>query len=82
MDGVLKVRVVNTVAQERVVRQEGIGLKNVRERLAVQFGERAELAAGVIDGEWVSEISMPEIREIPNGGQPNGRHSPDPRAST
>ena len=59
--GVLKLRVVNTVAQDRSVRQDGIGLKNVRERLAVQFGDRAQLFAGVIDGEWVSEISMPEI---------------------
>jgi hypothetical protein len=59
-NGVLKLRVVNTVAQDRPVRQEGIGLKNVRERLAVQFGNRAELSAGVVDGEWVSEISMPE----------------------
>jgi hypothetical protein len=59
--GVLKLRVVNTVAQDRPVRQDGIGLKNVRERLAVQFGDRAQLFAGVVDGEWVSEISMPEI---------------------
>ena len=59
--GVLQLRVVNTIAQDRPVREDGIGLKNVRERLAVQFGDRAELFAGVVDGEWVSEISMPEI---------------------
>jgi two-component system, LytTR family, sensor kinase len=68
-NGVLKLRVVNTVAQDRPVRQEGIGLKNVRERLAVQFGGRAELSAGVVDGEWVSEISMPELLEMPNGAR-------------
>jgi hypothetical protein len=63
--GVLKLRVVNTVAQDRPMRLDGIGLKNVRERLAVQFGNRAELSAGVVDGDWVSEISMPEIVEMP-----------------
>jgi signal transduction histidine kinase len=68
-NGVLKLRVVNTVAQDGPVRQEGIGLKNVRERLAVQFGGRAELSAGVVDGEWVSEISMPELLEMPNGAR-------------
>jgi hypothetical protein len=68
-NGVLKLRVVNTVAQDRPVRQEGIGLKNVRERLAVQFGGRAELSAGVVDGEWVSEISMPELLEMPKGAR-------------
>jgi hypothetical protein len=78
--GVLKLRVVNTVAQDRPVHQEGIGLRNVRERLAVQFGDRAELSAGVVDGEWVSEISMPEILEMPNGRQANGRHQPQARA--
>jgi sensor histidine kinase YesM len=68
-NGVLKLRVVNGVARDLPVRQEGIGLKNVRERLAVQFGNRAELSAGVVEGEWVSEISMPELLEMPNGAR-------------
>jgi hypothetical protein len=75
-NGVLRLRVSNTLAQDRPARDAGIGLKNVRERLAVQFGERAELSAGVLDGEWVSEISMPEIADLPNG-----RYAQEARAS-
>jgi LytS/YehU family sensor histidine kinase len=75
-NGVLRLRVSNTLAQNRPARDAGIGLKNVRERLAVQFGERAELSAGVLDGEWVSEISMPEIADLPNG-----RYAQEARAS-
>ncbi|MGH8132853.1 MAG: sensor histidine kinase [Steroidobacteraceae bacterium] len=50
----------------------GIGLANVRERLAVQFGERASFNAGP-GGEylWVAEIHMPLLRDGPEseGGQ-------------
>jgi hypothetical protein len=42
---------------------DGIGLKNVRERLAVQFEGRASLTAGLRNGEWSSEITLPEIHD-------------------
>jgi len=58
-------RVTNSMTQDRVVGADGIGLKNVRERMAVQFEERASLSAGAIGGEWISEIRMPAIRESP-----------------
>jgi hypothetical protein len=55
----------NTIAPDRAPGVQGIGLKNVRERLAVQFEDRAGLAADAAAGRWVSEISMPAIRESP-----------------
>src|SRR5258705_7083779 len=42
----LTLRVLNTIAPGRGTGAAGIGLANVRERLAVQFGERATFAAG------------------------------------
>jgi signal transduction histidine kinase len=58
-------RVTNSISVDRAVGADGIGLKNVRERIAVQFEGRAGLIAGVQGGEWISEISMPAIRESP-----------------
>jgi hypothetical protein len=58
-------RVTNSVYADKTVGADGIGLKNVRERMAVQFEGRASLISGVQGGEWVSEISMPAIRESP-----------------
>jgi LytS/YehU family sensor histidine kinase len=58
-------RVTNTMAQDRAAGADGIGLKNVRERMAVQFEGRAALMAGAHGSEWISEISMPAIRESP-----------------
>jgi hypothetical protein len=58
-------RVTNSVCVDRTVGADGIGLKNVRERMAVQFEGRASLIAGVQGSEWISEISMPAIRESP-----------------
>lgn len=62
---VLTLSVLNTIAAEKAVGEEGIGLYNVRERLAVQFEGRAGLAAGGADGEWRSEITMPAIHQSP-----------------
>jgi hypothetical protein len=62
---VLTLRVLNTTAPERSVGEKGIGLNNVRERLAVQFEGRAGLAAGRTDTLWCSEITMPAIRQSP-----------------
>jgi hypothetical protein len=62
---VLTLSVVNTIAPDKVAGEEGIGLNNVRERLAVQFEGRAGLAAGGAGGEWRSEITMPAIHRTP-----------------
>jgi LytS/YehU family sensor histidine kinase len=59
-------RVSNSMSPDRAVSgADGIGLKNVRERMAVQFEGRAALMAGAHGSEWISEISMPAIRESP-----------------
>jgi hypothetical protein len=69
----LIMRIVNTTASPAVAAGEGIGLGNVRERLAVQFGARASLCAyraGPIS--WMAEITMPALLErvpaTPGGG--------------
>jgi hypothetical protein len=61
----LLLRVTNSVCADRTAGADGIGLKNVRERMAVQFEGRASLITGVQGSEWISEISMPAIRELP-----------------
>src|SRR5271155_4035614 len=61
----LIIRVTNSMAANRSIGAEGIGLKNVRERMAVQFEGRASLSAAGVDSEWISEISMPAVRESP-----------------
>jgi len=62
----LMLRVVNSIAPGSIAPGErtGIGLRNVRERLSIQFGERARLrsAAGP-DHDWVAEIELPLLRE-------------------
>jgi hypothetical protein len=63
--------VVNDVAPGRAAGREGIGLRNVRERLAVQLGGGARLQAGPDSGapadapRWRSEIRLPALRELP-----------------
>ncbi len=64
---VLTLSVHNTIAPNRIVGEEGIGLNNVRERLAVQFEGRASLSAAGADAEWCSEINMPAIHQSPLG---------------
>src|ERR1700735_3946693 len=58
-------RVSNSMALDRAAGADGLGLKNVREGMAVQFEGRAALLGGAHGGEWISEISMPAIRESP-----------------
>ena len=62
----LILRVVNSLPADGAVAKtshSGIGLKNVRERLAIQFGERAALRAGPgPDNDWVGEIRLPLLR--------------------
>jgi Histidine kinase len=72
IDDVIALRVTNSMAPDRSVGAEGIGLKNVRERMAVQFEGYASLSAAGVGNEWISEIRMPVIRESP----PVTRESP------
>jgi hypothetical protein len=63
--GMLILRVTNSMAAERASTGGGIGLRNVRDRLAIQFGERASFAAG--PGEerlWAAEIRMPILTDV------------------
>ena len=62
---VLTLSVFNTLAPDQLPGEPGIGLNNVRERLAVQFEGRAALTASGTDGLWCSEITMPVIHESP-----------------
>jgi signal transduction histidine kinase len=62
----LVIRVSNTIAENKVPAVAGIGIRNVRERLAVQFAGRAGLTAGPHGREWISEISLPEIHDSPD----------------
>ncbi len=64
----LTLRVSNTIDRRESVGHEGIGLKNVRERLAIQFGERATFeAARRPDGLWVAEIRLPLLAAVSDG---------------
>jgi len=65
VDDTVLLRVTNSVCADRGAGADGIGLKNVRERMAVQFEGRASLVAGARGSEWISEIRMPAIRESP-----------------
>jgi len=57
----LVLRVSNTMAENKTAGEEGIGIKNVRERLAVQFEGRASLTTGPQGLQWISEIIMPQV---------------------
>jgi hypothetical protein len=63
--GTIVLRVMNTIAAGKPPSTDGIGLKNVRERLAVQFSGRAGLIAGPQCLDWISEITLPEIKDSP-----------------
>jgi hypothetical protein len=60
----LLLRVTNTVGAQAKGSGAGIGLVNVRERLAIQFGERASLTATAgLDKVWLAEVRMPLLRD-------------------
>ena len=60
----LQLRVVNSTVSSDAARTAGLGLRNVRERLAVQFGERAALTSGPGDAStWVATLHLPVLRE-------------------
>jgi sensor histidine kinase YesM len=62
----LLLRVINTIAPNSRAGHDGIGLRNVRERLSVQFAERARFTAEAADpGNWIAEIRMPLLRDGP-----------------
>jgi sensor histidine kinase YesM len=60
----LTLRVTNTMAAEGLPREGGIGLRNVRDRLAIQFGERASFHAAPEEGQWVAEIRIPLLTDV------------------
>jgi len=62
--GSLILRVANTFAARPSGGSGGIGLRNVRDRLTIQFGERASFRAGPEEGEWVAEIGMPLLTDV------------------
>jgi hypothetical protein len=63
--GVLALRVSNTLAGESRPGEGGIGLRNVRERLAIQFGGRASFeAARGNEGQWLAEIRLPLLLDV------------------
>jgi hypothetical protein len=62
----LVLRVINTIAPSSTAGRDGIGLRNVRERLAVQFAERAKFTTERADpANWIAEIRMPLLRDGP-----------------
>jgi hypothetical protein len=62
--GALILRVTNTVAAERASGNGGIGVRNVRDRLAIQFGDRASFNAARDGREWIAEIHMPLLTDV------------------
>jgi two-component system sensor histidine kinase AlgZ len=62
----VRIEVVNDVDPERASRPgTGIGLANVRERLAASFGEQASLDFAVSDGTAVAILSIPRLAAAP-----------------
>jgi len=60
----LRLEVVNSVGSGNTPGIGGFGLRNVRERLAVQFEGRARLVAGPRDNAtWVATLHLPLLRE-------------------
>jgi LytS/YehU family sensor histidine kinase len=65
-DEMLSLRVVNTIAPGKRQGCAGIGLRNVRERLAIQFGDRASFSAMPgYDNVWIAEVRLPLLRDGP-----------------
>jgi signal transduction histidine kinase len=65
-DEMLCLRVVNTIAPGKTSGGNGIGLRNVRERLAIQFGDRASFSAMPgYDNVWIAEVRLPLLRDGP-----------------
>jgi two-component system LytT family sensor kinase len=59
----------------------GVGLENVRERLAVHFGERGTLESGMVSREhWVARVEIPLLRDEPVVQGADGRALAETRA--
>ena len=66
-DGWLHVAVVNPVAREDVPASgHGVGLKNIRERLAVLYGQRARIGWQRSETQFTIEINLPADKEPPS----------------
>lgn len=64
-DGTLALRVTNTMGGASQQLEGGIGLRNVRDRLAIEFGGRAFFEAGpASDGQWLAEIRLPLLADV------------------
>jgi sensor histidine kinase YesM len=67
----LQLKVVNSMGPGSARKVAGFGLRNVRERLAVQFGGRAVLSAGSGEAStWVATLHLPVLREWRPGAAP------------
>ncbi len=62
----LVLRVLNTMAPDALTAADGIGMRNVRERLALHFGDQASFSVGP-DGanRWLAQIQLPWVRRPP-----------------
>ena len=80
--GELTLRVINTMAAGHSRREDGIGLKNVRERLAIQFRDKARFSATAgYDRRWVAQIHMPLLTDVLEA-RPATAEAIEPAAST
>jgi hypothetical protein len=71
-NGTLRVWVTNTTASDIVAGAQGIGLRNVRERLVLHFPDTATFRASPADSQtWLAEIQMPLVHDA--RGQRSGR---------
>jgi hypothetical protein len=62
----LAIRVFNTVAPRYRPGEQGIGLRNVRERLAIQFGDQASFTAEPgPNNDWIARLEIPALRDRP-----------------
>ncbi|HVP32351.1 MAG TPA: histidine kinase [Steroidobacteraceae bacterium] len=67
----LRLKVVNSVGACGSPGVGGFGLRNVRERLAVQFGGRAVLTSTAVDeSTWMARLDLPVLREWGSGTAP------------
>src|SRR6201996_3366158 len=62
---ILLLRVINTIAPNSMAGRDGIGLRNVRERLAGEVGDRASFKTIGDANNWIAEIRMPLLRDGP-----------------
>jgi hypothetical protein len=62
----LLLRVLNTMTPDTLAAADGIGMRNVRERLALHFGDRASFSVGPDRAnQWLAQIHLPWVRHPP-----------------